>query len=366
MESSPVKKGEVMGQGLEFLRSLEFTSPLLFLLVIPLLLALVAGIVYSRDRDKGRVRFSDPRHLVSVGSRKGLRARRIRIALLVILIIFSSLVLTYPVIRDSSQVMEQTTTQHTRTVIVVMDVSTSMRSRAEYNTEDMRTHFDIAREALIGFVSEQENMRIGVIFYSDEPLQYRRPDFNLEALTEDLESLTLIRTRRYWEEAPEPEEVNYASRQLSAMSKGTDTVPALFVASRTLQELDMQQNLNNAAIILFSDLKDRRSRVADTINQITEARVNVYVITSAGERLLRNFESLVGENPRVRIFDAESPVELDEAYREISELEAAPVEITERISTTTDIQEELGLFLFFFVILFVIISEWIYRRTRGS
>lgn len=346
--------------GLSAIGPISFTSPLLFLIAVPFLLALAISMRRARNKKGAKVKFSDTSHLSSIGSKKAKVYARARAFSLVMIILLSATLFTKPELTGKSHVEETATTEHMRTVIVVIDISASMAHRADYASSDKRTHFEVVRDALTDFIESEDNMRVGIIFYSKDPLQYRRPTEDLEALVEDLEALDLVNSVYEGE-------YTFGSLQLSEISSNTDTVPALYVASKTLEELDMQNNLQSAAIILLSDLKDDMGDISSVLRDLAKADVKTYIIASRSERSVYHIRRTYFEdNNKIRLFSARSEDEIKEAYGAISELESTPIIVRSRVSSKRSISTEIALLLFFFVAVFVFVAEKLMPRTRSS
>ena len=233
------------------------------------------------------------------------------------------------------------TTIPLKTVLCVFDISSSMM--AQYGENFNGTRFTVARDAFANFVSRQTHTQVGLIFFSSDVLEYRRPTQDLEQFVTDLRQLDIAGS---------------AQQPINSLSLGTETSAALKRAGAMLRSMDLP-NMRSGAVVLVSDLVDDKLKIADSINALTSAGIRVYVISIEGKGA-ENSDATANSlalNPLVKAYHVRRPEDLDPIYSAIYDLETA---LAARRDTVVDQNRdsELPVWILFGSLLgFIIVSE---------
>ncbi len=199
------------------------------------------------------------------------------------------------------------TTIPLKTVLGVFDISSSMM--ANFGEGFSGSRFTVARDAFAAFVSRQIHMQVGLIFYSSDVLEYRRPTQDLEQFVIDLKGLDIAAEKR---------------QPLHTLSLGTETAAALKRAGAMLRSMDLP-NIRSGAVILISDLIDSKLKISDSINALTASGIRVYVLSieGRGAEASEAVANSLALNPLVRAYHIRRPEDLEPVYSAIYDLETS-------------------------------------------
>jgi hypothetical protein len=246
-------------------------------------------------------------HVPALGAwrvRGARAARAVFLAAILVLTAFLWTELTADTLRGAAM---SRTTIPLKTVLCVFDISSSMMASFGENFSGSR--FTVARDAFAAFVERQTHTQVGLIFYSSDIFEYRRPTQELEQFVTDLKQLDIAAS---------------AQQPLNALSLGTETGPALRRAGAMLRSLDLP-NIRSGAVILVSDLIDSKLRIADAINALTAAGIRVYVLSIEGKGAEASdaVANSLALNPLVKAYHIRRPEDLEPVYSAIYDLETS-------------------------------------------
>ena len=234
------------------------------------------------------------------------------------------------------------TTIPIKTVLCVFDISSSMM--AQYGEHFAGTRFTVARDAFANFVSRQTHTQVGLIFFSSEVLEYRRPTQDLEQFVTDLKQLDIAAN---------------AQQPLNAMSLGTETSAALKHAGAMLRSMDLP-NMRSGAVILVSDLIDNKFKISDSINALTASGIRVYVLSIEGKGAEASdaVANSLALNPLVKAYHIRRPEDLEPVYSAIYDLETAVAAKRDTMIEQTRSSEAPVELLLASLLGFVVVTEW--------
>lgn len=235
-----------------------------------------------------------------------------------------------------------------KTVLAVFDISSSMGT--PFGGQQRGSRFVVARDALASFLADQEDSRAGVIFYSTDVFEYRRPTRDIDQLVADFSRLEIVRA---------------GGQQLAELSWGTDTAQALERAAVVMESLDLT-NVRSGVVILVSDLLDDKMKVARAVNGLTERNIRVYILSIEGGGAAPSaaVADALALNPRVRAFHIRSPEDMREVYPAIASIESALADVQEP-PTQREVRSRLAVWtLFGLLVCFVVTSELMLPRVR--
>ncbi|MEX0877828.1 MAG: VWA domain-containing protein [Candidatus Spechtbacterales bacterium] len=349
-----------MDTWLQMLKSLEFTSPLLLSVGAALLLILVVGMVRRRKNKRDEVKSSAIADIKHIGIKRAKQSTVLVNSAFVLIVLMLASALASPVSELQTSTRE-TKTQYVRNVIMVIDVSGSMRTNflgfvAENDVRE-KTSYEAVIDSAIPFLRDQKNMRVGVIFYSSNFLIWRRPTLELEALADDLSRTNLDRKMGLMEQG---------QGQLAILSKATVATPALYRSARVFEEISEEKTLESKAVILFTDLQDNKENVTKAIRDLTRYGVKVYVMTSAKDSVIDSWRKSFPGNQLVRFFPINSSDEMEEAYNAVSVLESEPIQINEVTTERNTLSPDIALLLVVFSTVFIVVRERYAREVRGG
>lgn len=341
------------------LESLQITSPFLLSAGIGLLLVLVIGIARKRRNKKDEVESSAVEDIKEIGAKRARRSALLKYSAFGLMVVLLSVALAGPKSEFKTST-SQTKTQFVRNVLLVIDISGSMKSEyggfVKENKERDKTSYRAVVESADPFLRKQEDMRVGVIFFSDSPFVWRRPTFQLDELADDLSQTVL--------KPPSPSEPY--NKQLASLSRGTKTDIALYGAARVFAELGEEKELQSKAVILLTDLNDNQNKVAQAMRDLARAGIKVYIITNKSGHALERWRGFFPGSNMVRFFTVESDAEMQEAYNAIDILESEPILVTENTVERHNLAPYLALVLLVFSFFFIVLSERYARQMRGG
>lgn len=235
------------------------------------------------------------------------------------------------------------TTIPLKTVLAVFDISSSMQ--ASYGENFSGSRFTVARDAFTNFVSRQTHTQVGLIFFSSDVLEYRRPTQDLEQFVVDLEGLDIAGDRQ---------------QPLNSISLGTETANALKRAATMLRSMDLP-NIRSGAVILISDLIDSKLKISDAINALTASGIRVYVLSIEGKGAEASdaVANSLALNPLVKAYHIRRPEDLEPVYSAIYDLETSlaarrDTMIDQKRGSETTVRVLLAALLGF-----VVVTEWL-------
>ena len=328
---------------LTFIRdAFSFATPIGFLLLLPFVGLLIwqfvgrgignpialTGLEYLR----ARVRLQDSR-------RKGVRAGLWGVMALGMAVLWAG-----PTVHSSKPIFEADKQTSYKNIMMLMDISRSMsvpvgleqsrslpgqfRARAATGSDNGKTRFVAAREALMAFVGRFEGERIGLILFSTEPFLARWPtvetkDRFLEVLNDELGRSSVS--------------------QLQRLSSLTNINKALELARDVILR---QEGVKGGTVVMISDAEDDVENMGVAVRNLRNDGIRIYTIgvgmsAEIVERLSKDFK----DDPGFRIFRVDSEIEIQEAYRLIGNLETSPLAQLDKREFETDLRWFLSLLL---------------------
>jgi hypothetical protein len=235
------------------------------------------------------------------------------------------------------------TTIPIKTVLCVFDISSSMM--AQYGENFSGTRFTVARDAFANFVARQTHTQVGLIFFSSDVLEYRRPTQDLEQFVADLKQLDIAAS---------------AQQPLNALSLGTETGAALRRAAAMLRSMDLP-NIRSGAVILVSDLIDNKLKISNEINALTAAGIRVYVLSIEGKgaEASEAVANSLALNPLVKAYHIRRPEDLEPVYSAIFDLETSLAARRDTMVDQTRGSEAPVRLLLVALLGFVVVTEWL-------
>ncbi len=187
-------------------------------------------------------------------------------------------------------------------IIITLDVSGSMDQ-----TDYYPSRLAAAKKAALTFIDGRPNDRIGLVIYADRPRTLCPPTFDHATLERFVQSA-----------------------ELGSLPDGTAIGAGLTVAAKGFN----YSQTSKRVVVLISDGEDTSSlvdpiTVAQAINTIHGDSLRVYTVaigkplSEDGLGLDRETLSYIAELNGGRLFNVESPEELDEVYSAIDSLEAS-------------------------------------------
>lgn len=339
----------------EAFRSLRFASPLFLLLFVPLLYLLFFGFQLPMKRRSGKHRgiaVSALQDTNTIGIRIARVARFTRIALLFSMIVGTVFLFAEPSIDIGNDAPLSEKVEIRRTLLVVFDISLSMDSTIGKNGNMKR--FDVARDSLTVFLEEQENIRVGIILFSTEAFQYRRPTSDIDSLITDVSRLAIRRSA----------EGGLGRNQMLGLVHQTETAQALALAQGVLEDLPLT-NKRSRAVILITDLLDSADEIGDAIKELTRFDIRVFILSIKNRTVnLTPKEQGFNTLPNVYVYAVGSREDIEQVYDEISRIEKEEVLVRELVSTRQSIVLEIALALFIVSVMFALSMEIFFRKVR--
>ena len=237
-----------------------------------------------------------------------------------------------------------------KTLLAVFDMSSSMGT--PFGGQERGSRFAVAKEALATFLTNEQSTRAGVIFYSTEVFEYRRPTRDLDELVDDFSYLDITRDE---------------GQPLSELSWGTDTAQALEHAAVVMDSLELD-NVRSSVVILVSDLLDDKMKIAYAVGELVARRIRVYILSIEGEGSEPSaaVADALALNPQVRAFHIRSPDDMREVYPAIALIESSLSEIQEPVADRQIRSRTAVLVLFGLLLGFAVVSELALPKIRKS
>lgn len=250
-----------------------------------------------------------------------------------------------PTVHSSEPIFKADRQTSYKNIMMLMDISRSMsvpvgleqnralpgqfRPRAARpSSEDSKTRFVAAREALMAFVGRFEGERLGLILFSTEPFLARWPtvetkDRFLEVLNDDIGRGSVS--------------------QLQRLSSLTNISKALELARTVIMR---QEGVKGGAVVMISDAEDDVENMGAAVRNLRKDGIRIYTIgVGMSEEIVERLSEKFENDPGFRIFRADSEIEIQEAYRLIGNLEESPRSQLDQREFETDLRWFLSLIL---------------------
>ncbi len=259
-----------------------------------LLVFLLAILVYSMVRFKKRkgVVFTGPFGEIAVGgASSGMAALVIWTGVLCLFIALARPQYGFQRLPDATEGLD---------IMITLDVSTSMLA-----TDFRPNRLEAAKSAALNFIRGRPNDRIGLVLYAAEPLMLCPPTFDHETLSRFIDRASI-----------------------GHLQDGTAIGAGLATAARGLGGSATSRRV----IVLLSDGMETAGRVdpitvATAINILYGDSIAVYTVAIGTEGdpygLDRETLARIAEINNGRLFDANSPQQLQRVYASIDSLEAS-------------------------------------------
>lgn len=301
---------------------LRFSSPFLFLVCAPLIIA--SGIRLLGRSKKGKILLSDlqqwKQKKISVSS-----LRWTRIFLLATLCIAVGITWARPQLLVSSSLDASLKQETTQQFLFLLDLSGSMGSveGASGSTGVGMQKFEAVRQAFSEFVQQEKNPRIGLILFSDEAFVVAYPTHDHLFLEKAIlqEDIQQVLTSSGWAD-PYSGVARQSPSQLARFSQGTSIANALDSSLEVLNEEAVPPG--GRAVILITDLGDDAKGVVAAIARLRKADARVYVVgvemdQDVAGAIIRTFGTDIG----VKLYSTQLPQEIRSALYDISIRERA-------------------------------------------
>jgi len=326
-----------------FLRdAFSFASPIGFLLLLPFVGLLIWQLIGRRSGNP--IALTGLEYLRAQGLRQDTRRKGVRAGLWGVMALGMAVLWAGPTVHSSKPIFAADKQTSYKNIMMLMDISRSMsvpvgleqsrslpgqfRAPANRSSDNGKTRFVAAREALMAFVGRFEGERIGLILFSTEPFLARWPtvetkDRFLEVLNDDLGRSSVS--------------------QLQRLSSLTNINKALELARNVIMR---QEGVKGGTVVMISDAEDDVENMVAAVRNLRKDGIRIYTIgvgmsAEIVERLSKDFK----DDPGFRIFRADSEIEIQEAYRLIGNLETSPLAQLDKREFKTDLRWFLSLLL---------------------
>ncbi len=313
------------------------------------LLALVAAPwIRSAHGRTGRFALAAVDDMPAAGGGRAWLARAAKLVLLLAILVTTAFLWGELTIRAAGSGAVASRREPIRTLLAVFDISSSMGT--PFGGQARGSRFAVAREALAAFLADQERTRAGMIFYSTEVFEYRRPTRDIDELVADFSRLDITRA---------------GGQQLSELSWGTDTAQALERAAVVMDSLELD-NVRSSVVILVSDLLDDKTKIAYAVGELAARRIRVYILSieGGGSEPSAAVADALALNPQVRAFHIRSPEDMREVYPAIASIESSLAEVQEPAADRQTRSRAAVLALFGLLVGFAAASELVLPRIR--
>lgn len=317
-----------MPASMNFFDAISFTTPELFLAVIPVLFAVLTQIFVRRSA----VDFTGLEYIRSRQYLDGRPQHVVRAILRCTVIIGLGILWAGPTCYTTDPLFNGDSGAGYKTFVVAFDMSPSMNLPANSignDGEDLAvgaegvTRYEMARRALVDFLDRFRGERFGLILFSTEPLFARWPTVE----TENNFSEVLEDIRRG------------AGTQLESFSSLTNADKALAMARGAFDGVD-------GAIILVSDAEDDLENLGAEARRIREAGIRLYTIgVGVSTEVVKQLSEEFMDDPGFRIFRVDSKEQMQEAYRLVGEVEESPLLAGEAGLVESDLRGILAIIL---------------------
>jgi hypothetical protein len=338
--------------------SINFLSPAMILIIIPLLALIIIGFI--RSGSTGAVTYTGLEYLKIKKTATGVNRKYLRTLLLLILIIGLGILWANPVTYSSNPIFGSATQVTTKQFVVVFDISPSMNLVMGEVTEEKKrgltvndegvSKYEVAREALFGFLQQFSGNSFGLILFSTEAFLARWP--TVETQNKFLEVLDESLRRG-------------SGSQLEAYSGLTNTDEALLLAQEVIQK-SASVSVKSSAVILIADAWDDLEAVEASIKELRSNAINVYIIgTGVPEDIVEKLTKEFSDDNGFRIFHVDSEAEMAQAYYLIGNIEESEsFAINEKFET--NIRWIIALFMTFVTSIVIWVLEIPLHRSRSN
>ncbi|MGY8814815.1 MAG: vWA domain-containing protein [Gammaproteobacteria bacterium] len=338
--------------------SINFVSPVMILIVIPLLALIILGFIKSGQT--GAVTYTGLEYLILKKTTTGVNRKHIRTMLLLIMVVGLGVLWANPVTYSSNPIFGSATQVTTKQFVVVFDISPSMNLVMGEVTEEKKrgltvndegvSKYEVAREALFGFLEQFVGNSFGLILFSTEPFLARWP--TVETQNKFLEVLDESLRRG-------------SGSQLEAYSGLTNTDEALLLAQDVIQK-SATVSVKSSAVILIADAWDDLEAVEASIKELRSNGINIYIIgTGVPEDIVEKLTKEFSDDNGFRIFHVDSQAEMAQAYYLIASIEESEFfAIDEKFET--NIRWMIALFMTLFTIVVIWVLEIPLHRSRSN
>jgi hypothetical protein len=297
--------------------SISLDSPGLFLLILPLLALL--GAYLGRSRERGALPFAGLEYLLEKKSDSGKKRKLVRTLMLSILVLGLGLLWTNPVTHTSRPIFGGGEQVSGKQFVVVFDMSPSMNlTMGNAMGEKIRgltvndqgiTKYEVARDALFGFIDRFKGNAFGLIIFSTEPLLARWPTVETDKRFNEILNESLRRG---------------SGSQLESYSGLTNTDDALFLARDVIQKSRVV-SVEGSIVILIADAWDDVEAMELAIKQLRDDDIHLYIIgTGIPEDITEKLTEDFADDPGFRIFHVDSQAEMAQAYYLVGDIEESP------------------------------------------
>jgi len=296
------------------IESINFSSPAMILMIIPLLALIILGLKSSGKT--GEISYTGLEYLKLNKKSTGVNKKNIRTILLIILIFGLGILWANPVTYSSNPIFGSATQVTTKQFVVVFDMSPSMNLVMGEVTEEKKrgltvndegvSKYEVAREALFGFLEQFSGNSFGLILFSTEPFLARWP--TVETQNKFLEVLDESLRRG-------------SGSQLEAYSGLTNTDEALLLAQEVIQK-SASVSVESSAVILIADAWDDLEAVEASIRELRNNDINIYIVgTGVPEDIVEKLTKDFSDDNGFKIFHVDSQAEMAQAYYLIGNIE---------------------------------------------
>jgi hypothetical protein len=341
-----------MNSFFDSLKSLIFYSPELSLAITPVLFLLIWQLYVNRK--SGAIDFIGFEYLYARNDITGGWRRKFRAFLWTIIVIGLGLLWAGPHYYSANPFFSPDAQIFHKNFIVAFDMSPSMNLPAHhkgFGGEDLRpgdvgsTRYEIAREALFGFLDRFKGDRFGLILFSTEPFFARWPTTELDNNFLEILDDSIRRG---------------SGTQLEAFSSLTNTDKALLEARDVFAG-------RKGAIILISDAEDHIDNMINAIRAVREADIRLYTIgVGMSEETVSLLAQAFASDEGFRIFRVDNEEEMEEAYFVIGDVEESAEFTDEERYTEMDLRWIIALFLIFVSLFVIWINEVVLHQSLSS
>ena len=343
---------------MSIISSISFVSPIMILIMVPFIVFIAVGMISTRKI--GAVPYTGLEYLKSKKNITGVKRKYIRSTLILILIVGFGILWANPVTYSSNPIFGGAEQVTKKQFIVVFDMSPSMNLTMGVVTEEKKrgltvndegiSKYEVAREALFGFLERFSGNSFGLILFSTEPFLARWPT---------------IETQNKFIEVLDDSLRRGSGSQLEAYSGLTNTDEAMLLARDVIQK-STSVSVKSSAVILIADAWDDVDAVEASIRELLRDDINIYIIgTGVSEDIVEKFTDEFVDNNGFRIFHVDSQAEMAQAYYLISSIEESEsFSIDERFET--NIRWIVAIIMTVFSSFIIWVFEIPLHRSRSS
>ncbi|MDX1607964.1 MAG: hypothetical protein R3251_02045 [Candidatus Spechtbacterales bacterium] len=349
------------------IRSIQFASSFSFFIAVAVFLLLVtlAGIWRGRRKgNKGAVKLTEVSSIGKFGVSRERFSKYARVLFVTLLTLSIALMWLQPQIEVPAS-SQDTSDQDIRYLFLVEDISTSTIGKYSAcpsvegcppELEDKQA-FEIHKDATSRFIKNvPSDFRVAWYFFSSKRVPYRQPTSSTNELARSVARHTLV----------EKSESGENLSDLWRFSEGTRIREALLYTENMINELGLEEKLESTAIILITDLKYNGLLLTQTLTQLSERGVRVYVLTHVSEEDLQPDIEAFADNELVNFFTVVPEEAMDAAYQEVLKLEKSRTIVEQDTATYKSIMPTVALWVLVFLVLGIVLLEQFAHRSRGG